>query len=240
MKIIQSKLLNQFIGITHRFTTKKDGNLAFHVGEKRESVLQNHTRLAKSMNYRRDTLVHMKQIHSDIVKEVESGDDFEHPPTCDALITDKKRTPLMVMVADCAPILFYDIKKEVIAVAHAGRAGAFCNIVSNVIESFEHDFSSHRENIFVTVGASIQECCYEVGKEVCKEAESLNFAYAISKTKNKYHLNISKIILKQLLDAGIKKEQIDISKSCTCCCEELFSYRREHTTGRFAGIISLR
>ncbi len=54
----------------------------------------------------------MNQIHSDIVKIVTSASNFQTPFTCDALITNKKNTPLMVMVADCAPILFYDDKKR--------------------------------------------------------------------------------------------------------------------------------
>ena len=32
-----------------------------------------------------------------------------NPPQCDALITNSANTPLIVMVADFSPILFYDV-----------------------------------------------------------------------------------------------------------------------------------
>lgn len=240
MKIIQSNLLKEFNDIEHGFTSKINGNLAFHVGDDKESVIQNHTKLSKYLSYDKDSLVHMKQIHSSIVKKVDKSDDFNHPPICDALITDKKNTPLMVMVADCSPILFYDAKREIIAVAHAGRKGAFTNIIFNVIQSFKNDFSSDPQDIFVSIGSSILECCYEVGEEIYKEAEILNLEYALSFKDNSYYLDISKILYKQLLNAGVKRENIEISQNCSCCSKELFSYRREDITGRFAGVIFLK
>lgn len=72
------------------FTDKNDGNIAFHVKDDINSVLANHELLALKYNYNLSKLVHMKQIHSDIVHVVDDMDDFENPPTCDALITNKK------------------------------------------------------------------------------------------------------------------------------------------------------
>ncbi|MEA2090905.1 MAG: laccase domain-containing protein, partial [Campylobacterota bacterium] len=123
MKIYQSKLLNNFSNLTHAFTTRESGNLAFHVDDNPKNVQRNHELLASKLNYEKRRLVHMKQIHSDIVHLVDANDNFGNPPTCDALITDKKNIPIMVMVADCSPILFYNDKQKVIAVAHAGRQG---------------------------------------------------------------------------------------------------------------------
>lgn len=249
MKFYQSKLLNSFPNLTHCFSTKNGGvssgvysslNLAFHVEDDAELVNKNHTLLADTLNYDKNRLIHMKQIHSHIVHIVTPDDDFKNPPTCDALITDKIDTPLMVMVADCSPILFYDDVKKVIAVAHAGRAGAFKNIVNNVIESLKSNYGSNAEDIFVTIGVSIGECCYEVGPEIYAEAKELNLAYSLSKLENSYYLNVSKILKKQLLNSGVKKENIEISEECSCCQNNnYFSYRANGITGRFAGVIKL-
>ncbi len=249
MEIYQSYLLNSFSDLTHCFTTKDGGvsnkaysslNLAFHVEDDAKLVNKNHALLADELNYNTKTLVHMKQIHSDIVHIVSLDDNFKNPPTCDALITDKQNTPLMVMVADCSPILFYDSVKKVIAVAHAGRQGAFKNIVKNVIESFKNDFGSNTDDILVTIGASIGECCYEVGVEIYEEAKELNLEHSMSKRDNSYYLNVSDILKKQLLDSGVQKENIEISNECTCCNNDrYFSYRADGTTGRFAGVIKL-
>ena len=250
MKIIQSNILKKFSSISHAFTTKDGGvstkpynslNLAFHVEDDEADVQTNHEHLSKELNYDKRTLVHMKQIHSDIVHIIDENDNFENPPICDALITNRPNTPLMVMVADCSPILFYDDKLQVIAVAHAGRQGAFKNIIKNVVESFVNYFNSETKNIYVSVGTSIGSCCYEVGSEIYEESKLLGLEYAIQKTQNSYYLDISKILKTQLIACGIKDKNIDISKECSCCKNnKYFSYRADGTTGRFCGIIFLK
>lgn len=52
----------------------------------------------------------MNQIHSDNIVIV----DEKSPKlidSCDAIITNRKNLPLMVMVADCIPIIVFDEKK---------------------------------------------------------------------------------------------------------------------------------
>jgi len=236
----QSKLLNKFTNITHAYTTKDSGNLAFHVNDNILHVKNNHKNLAKNLSYKKHKLIHMEQIHSDIVHVVTKNDDFLTTPTCDALITDITDTPLMVMVADCSPILFYDNEKKVIAVAHAGRQGAFKNIIKTTLNSFTNIFNSNTSSIYVSIGASIGSCCYEVGAEIYTEAKELKLDYAIEIRDNSYYLNIRNILKKQLLDAGIYEKHIDISQECNCCKnDKYFSYRANKNCGRFAGVIKL-
>lgn len=237
----QSKLLNNFSNITHAFTTKVSGNLAYHVNDNPLHVESRHIKLAQDLSYDKSSLIHMKQIHSNILHVVNDEDDFNNPPTCDALITNKLNTPLMVMVADCSPILFYDDKKKVIAVAHAGRKGAFKNIIKSVLKSFKSDFSSDISALHVAIGPSICKPCYEVGVEIYKEAKDMQLEYAIEKRDNSYYLDIRKILKKQLLDMGVKEKNIDISDECNCCKnDKYFSYRKNKNTGRFAGIIQIK
>ena len=241
MKIIQSKLLSNFKNISHCFTTKDAGNLAFHVGDDIVHVQKNHELLASALNYKKYSLIHMKQIHSSLTHVVSENDNFDKPQSCDALVTNKKNIPLMVMVADCSPILFYNTQKEVIAVAHAGRQGAFKNIIQNVIDTMKSEFNSDVNNLHVSVGASIGVCCYEVGEEIYTEAKSLHVEYAVDIRDNSYFLDIGKILKKQLLKAGLKKENIEISQECTCCLSnKYFSYRAEGITGRFSGLLMLK
>jgi len=250
MKIHQSPRLKNQAKLIHAFSSRDSGvsfapfdslNLAFHVGDNEESVLKNHDILASHLNYKRQTLVHMKQIHSSLVHIVDARDDFSNPPTCDALITNKTDTPLMVMVADCSPLLFYDDKKRVIAVAHAGREGAFKNIVKNVIESFVDDFGSDARDIVVAIGASIGVCCYEVGLEIKTKADELGLEFAIEQRGGALFLDVGKILKSQLLASGIKEQNIEISEECSCCrANKYFSYRASKTTGRFAGVLMMQ
>ena len=181
----------------------------------------------------------MDQIHSNIVKILASDNNFQTPLTCDALITNRLKTPIMVMVADCAPVLFYDAKKRVIAVAHSGRVGTFKNITKSVIDSFKKNYNSNTKDIYVSIGAKIDICCYEVGYDVFTQAKELSLEYAIETRDNRFYLDIGKILNSQLVESGIKKENIDASKECTCCNSKYFSYRRDKITGRFAGVMVL-
>ena len=241
MKFHQSNLLKQFSNITSAFTTKKSGNLAFHVGDVADNVVKNHKLLANELKHDYKTVIHMRQIHSNGVLKITKEHNFFKPPICDALITNEKERPLMVMVADCAPILFYDPNKEVIAVAHAGRAGAFLNIVQNVITAFKDEYGSNAKDIVASVGPSIHKCCYEVGQEINREAHTLGLEYAMEQREEKYFLDIEKILQTQLLNVGLQEKNIEISPVCSACSKEsLYSYRAEGKTGRFAGILSLR
>lgn len=221
------------------FTTKDDGNIAFHVDDDRNNVLANHEVLARSHHYDLSKLVHMKQIHSNIVHVVDENDNFENPPTCDALITDQKNIPLMVMVADCSPIVFYDPKKKVIAVAHSGREGTFKNITKNVIEKFVSLYGSSLKDIEVVVGPAIGKCCYEVGVEIANEAKKLNLEFAVTQKEDQYFLDIPSILKHQFEELGLTNYQI--SKECTCCnTDKYYSYRSEGKTGRFCAVVELR
>lgn len=240
MKLHYSKKLTPFTNLTHAFTIKANGNLAFHVGDERAVVEKNHEKLAKALKYDKETVVHMKQIHSDIVV-IADGYSFENPPTCDALITNKPNTPLMVMVADCSAVLFYDDIQKAIAVAHAGRAGAFKNIIKSVVKKMGNEFGSDPKDICVSIGASIGVCCYEVGDEIYDEAKALGLEYAMQKRDESFYLDINKILKKQLLSCGVKEQNIEILGECTSCNTDLyFSYRAEKQTGRFAGVLNMR
>lgn len=230
-----------FTEIFYQFTTRDFGaNLAFHVGDDIDAVNANHTFLANKLEYKKDTLVHMKQIHSKLVHVVREQDNFDTPPTCDALVTNKKNIPIMVMVADCTPILFYDPTCKAIGVAHAGRAGTFDNIVTNVIETMKNKYGSKVQDIVVSIGSAIGVCCYEVGAEIYEQAKE-KFDYAFEVKGNKYYLDLNKILFLQLLECGIKEENIENEGICTACnTHKFFSYRAEGNTGRFAGILMLK
>jgi YfiH family protein len=239
MQNFQSKILQQYKDIFYTFTTKEDGNIAFHVGDRKSNVIHKHQKLAKKHNYDYTQLVYMQQIHSNIVKNVTQDDDFTKPFRADGLITDVKNKPLMVMVADCSPILFYDPIQRVVAVAHAGRAGAFENIVANVIRKFTQEYHSDTKDIVVSVGAAICPSCYEVNETIKEEAKERGMLYAIKEEKNRLYLDIRAILYKELRESGLLNEHIEISPICSKCHPDFYSYREDKSCGRFAGIIAL-
>jgi hypothetical protein len=218
-------------------------NLAFHVDDNVINVLKNHQRLAKDLEYNYQKLVHMHQIHSDKIVIVEPKvHNFENPPECDALITNKAGIPLMVMTADCTPVLFYDPKQKIIAVAHAGRAGALKGIVPKTILKMSDHFGSDINDVLVVLGPSIGVCCYEVGKKIANEVIEKGYANAIVHKDTHYFLEVNTIIHQQLQVLGLAPEQIEDLSICNACQNEtFFSYRADkQKTGRFAGVLMLK
>lgn len=220
--------------VFYTFTDKNDGNLAFHVEDNEINVIKNRKNLALKLGYNYEDLVYMNQIHSSNIIVVD-----ENSPklvdNCDSIITRSKNLPLMVMVADCIPILMFDSKQGVVAAIHAGRNSTFLEIAKKTAEVFIEKFSSNPEDINAVFGASILKCCYEVSDELSKIVEN---SFGKEFVKNNY-IDLQGINKKQLNDLGIK--DIEISNICTKCGDKpYFSYRKDKKTGRFAGIIILK
>jgi len=239
MQLLSSSLITT----KHAFSTRDKGvskppynllNLAYHVGDEQADVTTNHTLLAKELGYDVTKRVFMNQIHSNKVTIIDKTP--QTMPSCDALVTNKKGIALMVMGADCAPVLFEDKVTQTIAVAHVGRAGALLNIITNVIKTMQESFNSNPQDICVCVGPSIKQCCYEIGKNQIEETLQKGYGFALEGRM----LDIDAIIKTQLLQNAIKEEHIEFLPHCSCCeSERFFSYRANKTTGRIAGVIIL-
>ena len=221
-------------GILAFISKKSDGNIAYHVNDDKNSVDINRKRLADTYGYNNNDLKYMKQIHSSLV---EVADKSYTASECDALITNQTDTPIMVMVADCIPIMMHDEQNGVIAVVHAGRNGTFCYIAKKTVNSMTEKFGSNPNDIKVFLGPSIRSCCYEVSDEIAKIAEK-NFG---KKFVSGRFIDLQGINKKQLLDEGILSENIKISQICTKCGnEDHFSYRLDKECGRFCAVMMLK
>ncbi|AFL69198.1 peptidoglycan editing factor PgeF [Sulfurospirillum barnesii] len=204
-------------------------NLALHVNDNALHVKENRDILREKIGAR--AVVFMEQVHKDAVVVVEHE---AMNPTCDAMITNQKGIALAVMVADCLPLLMYDPIHEAIGVAHAGREGSKQGIGVKCVEAMMHHFGTEVKEVRVMMGPCIGACCYEVGKEVTQGFESV-----LHVKNERLFLDLLTYNLNTFAAMGILDENIERSTVCTCCDERYFSYRREKTTGRFAGVICL-
>ena len=83
-------------------------------------------------------------------------------PDVDALATSVPGMPLVVRVADCGPVYFYDPSQQVIAVAHSGRRGTEGNIVAATLACMQETYNSQAENVIVQLGPCIRPPHYEI------------------------------------------------------------------------------
>lgn len=252
MKTLHSSLLEPYEHkILHAFSTRHDGvskppyyqnNLAFHVNDDLEDVKENHLQFSKYLGYPQERLMHMNQVHGDTIMIIDEQTDLKNIPTCDAMITQLPKVPLMVMVADCIPVLLYDPIHQAIGVVHAGRAGILKQIIPKTIQHMIQEFSSSPDDICVVLGPSIRQCCYKVGQEILDETIALKMNHAIENRQGHYYLDLITLAHDQLAEIGITQEHIDTSPYCTACHNNLlFSYRAsQQNCGRFAGVMMLR
>ena len=246
---MECKLLKPYRDILfHTFTDRYGGvskppydslNLATHVGDDIKNVMKNRVIISKMYSLDLRNLIYMDQIHSDHIEVIKDSMQTKIP-NCDGLLTDQKGISLMVLVADCIPILLFDPVKKVIGAVHAGRNSTFKKIAKKSILKMQEVYGSESKNIIVCLGASIHKCCYEISKDIADIAIKNFGEIYIKRREERYFLDLQLLNRDQLLEVGVKEENISISDECSCCNDEYFSYRRDGITGRFAGIISLR
>ena len=253
--------LSKFKEIRHFISTRKGGvskppfdslNLGLNVGDDPDNVLKNRKRLATTIGIPLRSFTIGEQIHSGnvtIISEESRGkgsmNNKEAINATDAMVSSVTGICLVILVADCVPILFFDPVQRAIGVAHAGWKGTLQLIAQKTVMAMEKAFGSSPQDIIVGVGPSIGPCCYKVGPDVISQVETIfhtrkEFILNESKSGEGY-FDLWKANLTQLLHAGIKRKNIEMAMMCTCHNPDVFfSYRHQRgVTGRFCAGITL-
>ncbi len=123
-------------GVTAGITTKHGGvssgphhsfNMGLHVGDDRDSVVENRQRLSELIGFPLERWVAAEQTHGDRIELIDgskagrgskSYDDAV--PDTDGFLASSDGLLLTMCYADCVPLYFYDKVKEMIGIAHAG------------------------------------------------------------------------------------------------------------------------
>lgn len=228
------------------FTTRAGGvsqspyasfNLGDHVGDDPQAVASNRNSLANIIGLSPDKVVYMEQIHSNTVTVIdEAPADGQAVEATDALVTTQRGLALAVLVADCVPVLLSDTDAGVIAAVHAGRMGARNGIVAKTIAKME-ELGAKPSRIHALMGAAASGANYEVPEAMARDVEAKLPGSIARTTKGTTGLDIRAGLLRQMLSLGV--QMIDSDPRCTIEDEDLFSYRREGTTGRQAGVVWL-
>jgi YfiH family protein len=210
-------------------------NLGGAVGDDPAAVRVNRRRTAVELGIDTDRVVYMRQVHSADVEYVTEpyGDD---PPALDAVVTDRLGLALGVLVADCAPVLLADPTAGLVGAAHSGRVGTAAGVVPALIEAMVRR-GAEPARMAALVGPTACGLCYEVSAELRDEV-----AAALPETRSSTRvgtpaLDVRAGIVAQLTVGGVTNVRQD--GRCTIESPELFSYRRNRTTGRFAAYIWL-
>lgn len=203
-------------GVNFGLSLKKDGSM------KGDRVRQ--LSFLREVFGDRKVIVSAELVHGNRVSVVDDILSDSIISKCDALISNDRNKVLSLTVADCLPIYFFDRKKGVIALAHAGWRGIITAIAKEVISSFITNYNSKPEDILVYIGPHIKACHFEVQADVSSQF----LADDIIRRDARSYLDLAEVLKRQLLEVGVDKNNIELSEDCTYCLKnEYFSYRRD-------------
>jgi len=269
--------LNQIKKLKYGFSTQRFGNMAFKYGEVSE-VVKNRSGFTKAVGINLKNSVFMLPNHGkgiEIVDSSHKGRGAYGPGTsvgpADALITFEKGVALGLNSADCVPLIMTTKRADVLALVHAGRIGTDAKIAKTTIKKLK-TFGIKVEDLIVGIGPAIQKSCYKLeyletnnpyqwlpwvrsvlktAKVAIEETKDTDKQYKIRAQKGKILVDIVGFNIEQLLDMGVKAENIDVTPVCALCLAkkgEIFShflssqYKKSNLfpEGRFMSIAQLK
>jgi len=260
-KIYEIPSFNQTGLVSHGFTTRVGGvggkpydtlNLAFHVGDSPEVVINNRQIVCHILGAKTDNIVSARQVHGADIAVVDhrhagcgalAGDTAI--PNTDGLITDRPGLLLATFYADCVPIFILDPLNKVIGSVHAGWKGTAARIGAKAVKIMEETYGSDPGQCLVGIGPSIGPCCYEVDRPVIEAFQS-EFGWwpdiLLPAGNEKARLDLWTANLKIMVEAGIDPDNVELARICSCCNQHIFfSYRGSHgKTGRMGAFLMLK
>ncbi len=216
-------------------------NLALHVGDKSEDVLQNRRLIAKRIDQQLQWQW-LEQVHSNKAQRIEA---VQEPVVGDALITASAGIGCCVLTADCLPVFFAAHDGSEVAIAHAGWRGLANGIVANTLSGM----SVPADKIVVWLGPAIGPCHFEVGSEVkasfhsqwgdLVSARALADCFHQVQGSQKFMADLFALARLQLNSLGVRN--VFGGGKCTFCqSDKFYSFRRANQTGRLLSMIYLK
>ncbi|MFC4001993.1 peptidoglycan editing factor PgeF [Prauserella oleivorans] len=207
-------------------------NLGLHVGDDPAAVAANRARLASELGLREDRLAWMEQVHGRTATIVDGTEQGPAEAT-DALVTATPGLALVVLVADCVPVLLADPEAGVVAAVHAGRVGARVGVVPAALAAMR-SLGAEPGRTEALLGPSVCGECYEVPAAMADDVEKHLPGSKCRSRRGTPALDLRAGLWRQLADAGIGK--IGVDPRCTVEDDTLFSHRRDQPTGRIAAL----
>jgi purine-nucleoside/S-methyl-5'-thioadenosine phosphorylase / adenosine deaminase len=207
------------------------------------------TAVAQWMGLSMEQLFLIRQTHRTDVAVVRRGRTGRWDrPDADAIVSNDPSSAVGVRVADCAPILLADRRREAVAAVHAGWRGTLQEAAAAGVEAMTREFGSDPDDLIAAIGPCLGPCCGEVGPEVVeafREAghgeDRIGRWFAVGPSGRPY-LDLWRANADQLEAAGVVAADIHVAGLCTKThAGVLHSYRAEgQRSGRMVGVVRPR
>lgn len=228
-------------------TEYENNNMALHVCENPNDVLENRKILAASLHCDLKSFVCTNQTHSANFHRVtldDKGRGADRIDTAiadtDALYTYESDLLLCSFTADCVPVIFYNEKTGLIGVIHSGWQGTIKEITLKLFQHLTQIEQCNPSDLHIQLGAALSQEKFEVDEDVYIKYKNLGYAddfIYYKKETNKYHIDNQLTVKKQCELVGIPSDQIKIDTTCTFLSQDGFSYRQDRQSGRHMSFI---
>jgi YfiH family protein len=207
-------------------------NLAAHVGDDDVAVRANRQRLAADTGLGdAGGWVWLRQVHGDAVADVDATP--PEPPEADAAVTDRAGLPLVVLVADCAPIAL--VGEQAVGVVHAGWQGLERGVVDRAVGVLRaRDVPGAA--IRAVIGPCIRPGRYEFGTRDLRRLAA-RFGPGVVGTTDWGAAAFDLPAAVRIALAGAGVTEVTDTGVCTSTSPDHFSHRRDGTTGRQAVVV---
>ena len=239
-------------GIAYGFFTRQGGvskgfyatlNGGYGSADEHAAIAENRRLAVSALGFSPQNPCGLYQVHSSIAHWVSAPyiDSLEG----DALATATPSLPLMILTADCVPVLFIDTESRIIAAAHAGWQGALGRIIETTVDLMVSRGASE-ENITALIGPAIQQQSYQVGDEMRLAAIAENPEaekhFTADSEAGKYLFDLTGYVGWRLARCGVR--HLSLPDDTYSDETHFFSHRRrthrgEGDTGRLMSVIGL-
>ena len=212
-------------------------NLAGHVDDDPARVDANRSRLARAAGLDEDALVFAEQVHGAgvaVVDRAASRARSGSVPEVDALVTTTSGLGLVVLAADCLPVLLADAGAGVVAAAHAGRQGLLGGVLQATLAAMR-ELGATPGGTTAVLGPAACGACYEVPQDMADDAERRLPGSRGTTRRGTASVDLAAGARAVLQAAGVGS----VGQVGGCTLEQperWFSYRRDRTTGRHGGL----
>ena len=233
MPVIRSRRWSRIPGLRQGMATLAHQPLTFH-GHAAAKVVRARAAFLRTLGFSLDRLVLGRQVHGTRVRVVGEGDagagartPASYLPATDGLLTHRPNLFVGLFTADCFPILLADPVSGWVGALHVGWRGIVRGIIPKAIRTLRHE-GVQPKRVQVWVGPGICRQCYTTeSKARVRLLRSALGSQMSERRGTRFHIDLRKAIRIQLLAAGIRPENIEVSAMCTKTSHNLPSARRQ-------------
>ena len=205
-------------------------NLAEHVGDEPEHVRENRRRVVNAIGVDPRDFVTSSQVHGNTVIDVDAT---LRATEGDALVTSQSGVALVILVADCVPVLLVDESTSRFGVVHAGWRGLVAGVLAGTLAHFEDSSAVH-----AFIGPCISREAYQIGPEVAEHFAGIPGSL-YDDVGGRSRLDLRRVVEVQLDDLGLLEGHVTCARQSTDGGEVFFSDRAQRPCGRF-GLVAMR